>query len=460
MGSEPTDSPPMPTRLLTAESQPFHQQLASFLVELRRRLAEPDALLQHQLRLVWLDTAATALANLSQPELVALQRLHGRLAPGACRLPGFCTGLTPAGAVLVLGASACWDELVEGYAPAHGRPALHGVPVAMGLGRSLGQSLESLFLSYELGARLGEAYRVPPGEHVDGTWGTAVAALAAAVLLEIGASGELEAVTAALCQMSRSLFASVREGASCRLLVPGLAASRGMDLAVAAAAGFRGPQALAADPVLLALAAMPVDLSPRRSTAISAGYVKLLPGARHLHYAAAAAKAWLQRHGGGCVDPSQPGSNERWSSPIQLRTYPEAIHYCGQPAPTNRIQAQFSLAFAVAATLRWGEMGREQFTPEALLDDGLQALLGRIELIAVADQGGRWAELVLADGGGTLRSARVDGLPGDPGLSISDSQRLCKARELLAPVLGGTGSESLINHWLEAPAASPLWPLS
>lgn len=445
---------------MNIESLSWHQQLATFLAQQRQRLAEPDPLLQRQLRLVWLDTAATAIASLSEPELIALQHQHGRLAPGDRRLPGFCAALTPSGAVLVLGASACWDELVEGYAPAHGRPALHGVPVAMSLGRSLGQALESMFLSYELGARLGEAYRVPVGEHVDGTWGTAVAALAAAIALEIGPHGEVEAVSAALCQMSRSLLAPVREGASCRLLYPGLAASRGLDLAVAAAAGFDGPQGLVTDPVLQALAAMPVDLGPRSAAAISSGYVKLLPGARHLHYAAEATRAWLQRHGGGADQERQPGSAQRWSGPIQLRTYPEAIHYCGQLAPANRIQAQFSLAFAVAASLRWGDLRREHFSPAALFDDELQALLGRIELMAVDGQTGRWAELVMADGEGTLRSARVDGLPGDPGLPIAEAQRLRKARLLLEPVLGGEASDKLIHHWLEAPDNSSLWPLS
>ncbi len=445
---------------MSIASQSWQQQLAAFLAQQRQHLAKPDPLLQRQLRLVWLDTAATAIANLAEPALIALQRHHGHLTPGNRQLPGFCEALTPSGAVLVLAASACWDELVEGYAPAHGRPALHGVPVAMSLCRSLGQALESLFLSYELGARLGEAYRVPAGEHVDGTWGTAVAALAAAVALDIGPDREVEAVNAALCQMSRSLLAPVREGASCRLLYPGLAASRGLDLAVAAAAGFGGPQGLAADPVLRALAAMPVDLAPRSATAISSGYMKLLPGARHLHYAAAATRAWLQCHGGGTEEERPPGSAQRWSGPIQLRTYPEAIHYCGQLAPANRIQAQFSLAFAVAASLRWGDLRREHFSPTALVDDELQALLGRIELVAVDGQTGRWAELVMADSEGILRSARVEGLPGDPGLPIADAQRLHKARALLEPVLGDEASDKLIHHWLEAPDSSSLWPLS
>lgn len=447
--------------------QLFSSQLVEFLADLRQRMAEPNPLLQRQLRLVLLDTAATAIANLSVPELVALQQQQSHLSPGKQRLPGFCTALTPAASALVLAASACWDELVEGYAPSHGRPALHAVPLCLSLGHALGgrpggrlsRTLEALLLAYELGARLGESYRVPPGEHVDGTWGTVVASLTAAVLLDVGASAEIDAVSIALCQMSRSLFAAVQEGNNCRLLYAGLAASRGVDLALAAAAGWRGPKALDGDPVLLRLEAMPLDLAPRRTLAINGGYVKLQPGARHLHYAAEAARIWRVRFGAGS-DRGSTVSSQVGPGPIQLRTYPEAIQYCGQSDPSNRIQAQFSLAFAVAASLRWGTLERKCFTSQALADPDLRLLMGRIQLVAVEDGEGRWAEVVMSDAAGELQSARVDGLPGDPDQPITEAQRLKKAKDLMDPVLGDAATDRLISHWLEATGSSPLWPVS
>ncbi|MEI7953510.1 MAG: hypothetical protein WCH37_12675, partial [Synechococcaceae cyanobacterium ELA182] len=148
------------------------------------------------------------------------------------------------------------------------------------------------------------------------------------------------------------------------------------------------------------------------------------------------------------------------TGPIQLRTYPEAIQYCGQSAPSNRIQAQFSLPFAVAASLRWGELGRQCFGSQALDDPGMQALMRRIELVAVPDGEGRWAELVMVDAEGALKSARVDGLPGDPDRPIAEALRLEKARALLQPVLGEVATARLIHHWLDADGSTPLWPLS
>ena len=119
------------------------------------------------LRLVLVDTMAVAVAGLGQPALQALQEQQQRLAPGSVALPGMGVSLSAAAAAQVLAAAACWDELVEGYAPAHGRPALHVVPVCMALGqalqRPLGSVLMALLQGYELGARFGEAYQVPAG---------------------------------------------------------------------------------------------------------------------------------------------------------------------------------------------------------------------------------------------------------------------------------------------------------
>ena len=406
--------------------------------------------LQRCLRLVLVDTMAVAVAGLGQPALRALVVQQQRLAAGTVVLPGMGAGLSAGGAAQVLAAAACWDELVEGYAPAHGRPGLHVVPVCLALGqalqRPLGAVLKALLLGYELGARFGEAYQVPPGEHVDGTWGTVAAAVAAGSLLQLSATQQAGALTAALAQMARSLYSPVAEGATSRLLHPGLAAVRGLELALAAAAGFAGPQGLEHDPVLNGLWRHAPDLGPRQCHAVEASYVKLWPGARHLHYGAAAAlrlrPVWSAR---------QPGQ-------IRLRTYGEACTYCDHPLPRNRIQAQFSLQFAVAATLLWGELRPALFEDERLSDPQLQSLLKQIQLEAADDHPGRWAELVVRQPGAPEVRDLVLGLPGDPDLPIGEPERLAKARALMEPVLGQAQACALIEHWLNAPLLAPLLP--
>ncbi len=429
---------------------------------LAQRLETGDAAvggLQRCLRLVLVDTMAAAVAGLGEPPLLALQEHQQRLAPGPVRLPGMSRSLAAGAAAQVLAAAACYDELVEGYAPSHGRPALHVVPVCLALGqalhRPLGEVLSALLQGYELGARFGEAYTVPEGEHVDGTWGTVAATVAASALLQAPAPQRAGALTAALAQMSRSLYLPVQEGATSRLLHPGLAAARGIDLALAAAAGFLGPEGLDQDPVLTALWRQPPDLGRRAGCALETGYVKLLPGARHLHYAATAALRWRQRRNAAPErspwSPQQPGS-------IRLRTYAEACTYCDNPRPRNRIQAQFSLRFAVAATLLWGELRPASFCEERLADPRLWALLERISVEAADDHPNRWAQLMVREPDGHEDAELVEGLPGDPGLPIGEPERLAKALALLEPSLGRQQAANLLRHWLEAPRQAPLLP--
>lgn len=415
--------------------------------------------LQRCLRLVLVDTMAVAMAGLGQPALRALQEQQQRLAPGPVELPGLGGSLSAGAATQVLAAAACWDELVEGYAPAHGRPALHVVPVCVALGealqRPLGAVLMALLQGYELGARFGEAYRVPAGEHVDGTWGTVGATMAASVLLQLPPPQRAGALTAALAQMTRSLFRPVGEGATSRLLHPGLAAARGIDLALAAGAGFSGPDGLDQDAVLNALWRHPPDLGIRHGTAIEASYMKLWPGARHLHYASAAALRWRLRRNSlperAAWSAQQPGL-------IRLRTYSEACTYCDHPRPSNRIQAQFSLQFAVAATLLWGELQPASFQEERLSDLQLMNLLEHIHVEAVDDHPGRWAELIVCEAGGPVESELVLGLPGDPNRPISEPERLAKARSLMEPLIGPARAGGLMQHWLEASLQEPLLP--
>lgn len=419
--------------------------------------AEP---LLRSLRLVLIDTMAVAVAGLGQPALRRLELQEHRLSAGPVCLPGMEVPLTAGAAARVVAAAACWDELVEGYAPAHGRPALHVVPVCVALGDaldcSLGEVLKALLQGYELGARFGEAYRVPAGEHVDGTWGTVAATVAASALLNLAPQQRIGAMSAALAQMSRSLYMPVGEGAMSRQLHPGLAASRGMELSLAAAAGFAGPEGLDHDPVLQSLWRMPPDLQPRPRCAVEAGYVKLLPGARHLHYAAAATLCWRERQ--QVTEPDRVLRLCQDSGSIRLRTYPEACCYCDQPNPRNRIQAQFSLQFAVAATLLWGELRPDLFEEERLSHPMLRRLLGRIVIEADDDHQGRWAELSVCQPDASEVRALVIGLPGDPHLPITEAQRLNKARTLMVPALGAERTEGVLQHWLQAGLDRALLP--
>jgi 2-methylcitrate dehydratase PrpD len=112
----------------------------------------------------------------------------------------------------------------------------------------------------------------------------------------------------------------------------------------------------------------------------------------------------------------------------------------------------------VAATLRWGELKTDYFKDANLQDPILQGLIQQIKLVSISGEASRWAELVVAENSEIPLTARVDSLPGDPESPISTEDRLAKAQALLEPLMGHDDAEVLIEHWMEAPKASSLWP--
>ena len=333
----------------------------------------------------------------------------------------------------MLSAAAPWNELVEGNAKAHGRPALHVVPISLGLGLSLhstlDQILQAIFQGYEIGTRFGEAYSVPPGEHVDGTWGTIAATVAACTLLKNTPDQTRGAINAALCQMSRSLFAPVEAGAGSRLLYSGLSAQTGLQLALAARAGLHGP-ARPGRPSSDHQQRWPSapDFTVRPKFVIEESYVKLYPGARHLHYGMDAALNWRQSHG---YSSEQQLRQEDIPGTITIETYPEAIKYCDQSQPSNRIQAQFSLQYATCACLLTGDTSTNIFDQSWLNHPEVAILMSRTKLLANGHQPGRWATLHLTDRQGRTSHGESRHLKGDPGNPLSVDDRITKAQRLI-----------------------------
>jgi len=415
-------------------------------------LAQPR--IERRLRLVLLDTATVAIAALPVPLLVELQRQRAHLDGGSVRLPGMACGLSTTASAAVLTTAACWQERVGGDAQSHGRPALGVVPAVLAIahadGRTLATALRALLLGYEVAARLGRAYQVPPGEHVDGTWQTVGAAVAAAALMTTDPRTIAEAAAMATCVMTRSLFDPVREGRTGRLLYAAVAVERGMTLASAACAGFRGASQPANATALQPLLPGP-PMEGETPAAILDAYAKFDPGARHTHYAAAATRMWLSRYG-----PWR--QNAEGDATISLRIYPEAIRYCGQREPLNRIQAQFSLVFAVAATLLYGSLVSEAYNEESLVEPQLKDLMDRIQLEPDPAPGGRWAELQVHRKGGPTRSERVHGIDGDLRDAEEEERLVEERRRMLVPVLGEKDAVELIQHWWSGPLTAPVVP--
>ena len=361
------------------------------------------AAIEHKARLLLLDSLGCIAAGLQHAEV---QRIAAGLAPwfpGAVRLPGAAMSLGPAGAAALGAAAMCWDEANEGLASAHGRPALPIVPalLAMADQHSLGRILHALVIGYEVGARAGEIWRIRPGMHVDGSWHALGAAAACAWLSGADAA---RAIRIAACQIPFSLYRPLAAGMTGRNSYPAHAALLGILSAAAAQAGSDAPAGGLAEARRLALLH---DTLPRRTPAgvwlIEAGYLKPFAGVRHAHYAAAAGIELRRRLGG---DEEITG--------IRLEIYGEALRYAANRQPRTPIAAQFSLSFATAAALRFGDLGPDVY--RALDDPELMRLERLVDLAedpAITNSARRAARLTVRTTARELRS-EITSVPGDP----------------------------------------------
>lgn len=395
-------------------------------------------------RLLLLDSLGCALAGLGHPRVAAFAQAMQAGFPGEIALAG--ARLAPAAAAAVLATATCWDEANEGLARAHGRPALPVAPLAL-VARAQGAdpalALAAFVLGYEVAARAGEAWRIRPGMHVDGSWHSLGAAAGAARLAGLDAEGVARAVRLAACQIPFAMYAPITAGLDGRNTYPAHAVLIGQLAASAAAAGMDAPDHGFAEARRIALGhAEPAMMAPPGVWLIEEAYQKPFAGVRHAHYAAAAALELRDRVAG------TPGR-------ITVATYAEALRYAGNRAPTAAISAQFSLSWAVAAALAQGDLGPAAYTEAALADPGLRALEAAVELVedtALTASGRRGATVTIG-----AASARVDSVVGDPDRPMSEAGTLAKFRRFAAPALDAPGIAGAIAALLQDAPAGALW---
>lgn len=395
-------------------------------------------------RLLLLDSLGCALAGLRHPRVAAFAQALQIAFPGDVALAG--ARLAPGAAAAVLATATCWDEANEGLARAHGRPALPVAPFAL-VARARGllprEALAGFALGYEVAARAGEAWRIRPGMHVDGSWHALGAAAAAARLAGLDAAGVARALRLVACQIPFALYAPIAAGMDGRNSYPAHAALLGTLAASAAAAGLDAPEGGFAEARGLALGlTAPPAMAPPGAWLLEEAYLKPFAGVRHAHYAAAAALALRAR-----VAP-EPRR-------IVLATYAEALRYAGNRAPRAAIAAQFSLSWAVAAALVQGDLGPGAYTEAALADPRLRAIEARVELVedaALTAAGHRGATLSV-DGD----NATVTGVTGDPDRPMGVEEAVAKFRRLAGPSLGDAGVARTMAALLEDGPAEMLF---
>jgi 2-methylcitrate dehydratase PrpD len=397
-------------------------------------------------RLLLLDTLGCLLAGLDHPEVQKFGEALRLAFPGDAAWPASDIRLGPAGLGALGAAAACWDEACEGHAPSHGRPGLPVVPALLALAASrettLGDLLLALATGYEIGARAGEAWRIPAGWHVDGSWHS-LAVAAGVARMTAGPALIAPAIEAAACQIPASLYLPITAGSVLRNTYPAHAVLLGVMAAGAADAGFAMPHGALEEGrrrVLQATAA--AATAPAGQWTILDGYLKPYAAVRHTHYGVEAALRLRKR-----ADFSL-----QKVAAIKLDIYPEAVQYCGNRAPRTAIQAQFSLSYAIAAALTLGDLG-----PDAYADVSHPEIT-RLERCVTVEANPsrlrRGAKLSI-DVDGTVLTESVDDIAGDAANPMTRDQVIAKFRRYTEPSLGRTRAQALVSFILDGDYTQP-----
>lgn len=397
-------------------------------------------------RLLLLDTMGCLLAGLRHAEVRQFGRAMQFAFPGALAWPTSDIALGAAGLAALGAAAACWDEACEGHSAAHGRPGLPVVPALLALSaaqdRTLGDLLLALVTGYEVGVRAGEVWRIPPGWHVDGSWHS-LAVAAAVARLTSGPALVQPAIEAAACQIPASLYLPIATGSVLRNTYPAHAVLLGMMAAAAATAGFEMPTGALEEARLRVLnARAEASTAPAGEWTIRNGYLKPFAGVRHTHYAVDACLRLRQR---------REFSLDKITA-IKVRTYEEAVQYCGNRAPRTAIQAQFSLSYAIAAALVLGDLGPDAYTD---IDDPVITRLERCVVIEAEPARRKRSAIVTIEVNGKSLAEEAETVIGDPANPMSKDQAVVKFRRYVEPSLGSGRTELLVDFFMDGNLTVP-----
>lgn len=338
-----------------------------------------------------LDWLASAQLGVVQPAASGFAALARESAPNVCRA--------------VAGQSVDWWYALQLNAALgnimemddlHRTSILHPgpviVPAAIAVAEKVGASgaelLDAIVRGYEATIRIGRALGTSHYKYFHNTssCGSFGAAAAAASLLKldraqtVSALGNAGSRTGGLWQMRH-------EACETKSLHNAMAAQTGVQSALLAANGVRGPTQLLEGPQ--GLFAATADHADPQAVVAQMGRgdgwlihdvsFKPWPACRHAHpvidAALALAKTMATRSVGQAADIRA----------IEVATYKSAIDFCNKPEPTTEAEAKFSLQHSVAITLLRGLAGEVpqliDFALSNLADPNVLALRKRVSVV-------------------------------------------------------------------------------
>ncbi|MCK9485326.1 MAG: MmgE/PrpD family protein [Dehalococcoidia bacterium] len=422
------------------ESPGATRRLAQFLAG--ARVPEDVRATTRRYVLDWLGSALAG-GEMHPPGLVreVVAELGG--APRATVLTGGERTSAPLAALANAAASHVleMDDLDRASVSHPGAPV---VAAALALGEAEGVDgeafLDAVAVGYEVCIRVGEALGTTHYDywHTTGTAGTLGAAAAAARLLRLDEEGAVQALGSA-GTTAAGLWEFLADGAMSKQLHPAKAAHDGILAALLARRGFTAATRVLEGPKgLLAAMSRNSDAGPlteglaeeQAHWRVSNVSFKFHACCRHIHPAADAVLA-LRAQGLRAEDVES----------LHVRIYSQGLALLDGVEPTTPYAAKFSLPFAVAAALRFGDLGLERFTDAAILDAETLALAERITFAPDPELDrlypAAWPSIATARlRDGSERVARIDHPRGDPEAGVTGQDLTSKFVLLTAGILG------------------------
>jgi 2-methylcitrate dehydratase PrpD len=405
--------------------------------------------IRHQAKRCLLDGLGALIAGSQTPAAEIMARVAGHQFPGnEATILVRDLKASAGGAVLANAFAANALDIDDGYRLAKGHPGACVLPVILAAAEMTpaccgAELLTALVIGYELGMRAARIrHATYPTYHASGSWGAVAGAAAAGRIMGLAPATLRHAMGIA---EYHAPIAPMMKG----IAVPsmgkdgiGWGAMVAMLSVLMAVEGFSGIEPLFAD-------------TPDHEWIEDLGhnwqimhlYFKPYAACRWAQPAIAAALALKTRH---TIDPDA-------ICEIRVRTFAAACAL-STAAPGDTEQAQYNMAFPIAAALLYGMVGPSQVLPPAIFDHRTVTLMNKTTTEAYAPYESAFPEktyadvVIRTDDGRCFVSARMEPRWEPPDHLPGDNELAQKFAWLVAPVLGQKATQRLIEtiHGLEA----------
>lgn len=401
----------------------------------------PDVV-RHQAKRCLLDLAGALIAGRRTPVGDIMAAVAADQFPGdQATIAVSGERVSAVGAALANGFAQNALDIDDGYRLVKGHPGAAFLPALLAAmefkgGCSGKNFLSALVVGYEIGIRAGLIrHAVCPTYHSSGSWGAVAAAAAAGRLLGLSRKHLREALGTAeyhapIAPMMKDIDVPCMGKDSL-----GWGNMTGLASVFMAQRGFTGVEPLFSE-----------SPHPEWVTGIGRTYEIL-----NLYFKPYAACRWVQPAVAGCLklvreNSLKPGDLAR----VRVRTFAAAAALTRKP-PQNTEEAQYNLAFPLAAAIVDGELGPEQVLPPRLLDKDILDLSSRLEVEVDQSFEARFPAKAMASVEITTRDGkRYDSgaveAPWEPPESLPRDDELGeKFIRLAEPVLGGPQAHELLQ---------------